>query len=109
MKTDTQVKKYHIHKIRTENYFIKGKQRKTNWKLNYRIKKESLQVTSLNKVTQTTEMENNNKEIRKLEDYFLWLNIQLGNIIEKEEERKGNDQIDKTKNISQTEGFVSLR
>lgn len=54
-------------------------------------------------------MENNNEEIRKLEDYFLWLNIQLGNIIEKEEERKGNDQIDKTKNISQTEGLVSLR
>lgn len=52
-------------------------------------------------------MENNKKEIRKLEDYFRWFNIQLGEIIEKEEKRKENGQI-KQKNISQTEGLLSL-
>lgn len=52
-------------------------------------------------------MENNKKEIRELEDYFRWFNIQLGEIIEKEEKRKENGQI-KQKNISQTEGLLSL-
>lgn len=53
-------------------------------------------------------MENNNKEIRRLEDYFRWFNIQLGEIIEKEEKRKENGQMNKTKTISQTEGLVSF-
>lgn len=39
---------------------------------------------NLSRVAHMTEMENNNKEIRKLENYFTWLNIQLGDITEKE-------------------------
>lgn len=76
-------------------------------KVSYSKKKKSLQVKKINKVAKTTEMENNKKEIRKLEDYFRWFNIQLGEIIEKEEKRKENGQI-KQKNISQTEGLLSL-
>lgn len=51
-------------------------------------------------------MENNKKEIRKLEDYFRWFNIQRGEITEKEEKRKENSPI--KQNISQTEGLLSF-
>lgn len=75
-------------------------------KVSYSKKKKSLQVKKINKVANTTEMENNKKEIRKLEDYFRWFNIQRGEITEKEEKRKENGPI--KQNISQTEGLLSF-
>lgn len=57
-------------------------------------------MKNLNKVAQTTEMENSNREIRKLEDYFTWQDyftiIKLAQHpirthYRERKERKGND------------------